>query len=332
MKKYIIVILVTAVIMSAMWIGASMESEQAVLNVSAVFPQKKNIYDYIVADGRIKEGTRRDIYTRYPGEITKIYVSEGDTVKKGSPLFEIESVEKEYFEKGVQIDEKAILSVFEEYGFNIPDEDIIAFASTNETISSPIEGTITDINVNEGDYTTIMKKLISISDFSDLYVEARIPEEHSGKILPGAETSISAAAFGDATFIGRVERVAPVAKYVPSLTGDGKTYITAEIRTNEGKGMLKPELTVDAKIAVNRIENALTIPYECVRQDDEGNEYVYTVEDSKLSKKVIRTGYELENEIQVVSGIKEDSVVVYEPLDNFEESSFVNVVNITEKR
>lgn len=331
MKKSIVVILATVIILSVMWISASKEEPVITFDVYTVSPQKKNIYDYINAEGRIKEGTKRDIYVSKLAQIGDIFVTEGETVKKGSPLFEIKPIEEEFISADYDIDEFEILEIFEEYGIELPDKSDFSFISNEETIiSSPINGVITDINIRNGENVNAVKKLVSVSDFSDLYIDTQVPEAYSARIRPGAEAKITAEAFGDTSYSGKIESVSPVAKHIPSITGEGKTYISAILRTDSRNTLFKPELTVKAKITVNTTENAITIPYECILQNDDGSEYVFVVKDDKIKKQGISTGQELEYEVEVKSGITDKDIIVYNPTDELEEGASVNIVNATE--
>lgn len=321
MKKILITVLITLFIISGMWILSSQDKEIPAVNVYTVSPEKKNIYDYINADGRIKEGNRRDIYVKQLSEIGKVFVTEGETVKKGSPLFEIKPLfEKEISENTYSVDNSAVFDVFREYGFEIPDIEAFSFISTEESlVTSPIDGVITDVNVFAGENVNAIKKLITVSDFSDVYISVLIPEAYSARVAEGSEAKITAEAFGDNYYSGKIESISPVAKYVPSLTGEGKTYISAVVRPNNKNKLFRPELTVKTKITVNTIKDALTIPYECIRQDDVGREFVYCVENGVLKKQMIKTGYELDKETEIQSGLKKDSVVVLNPDDDLNE-------------
>ncbi len=330
MKRNILIVMMTVLIISSMWIFNSSSEKETVADVAVVSPTKKNIYDYVTADGRIKEGTKRDIYVGNPSRIEKVYVAEGERVKKGSPLFEITSLQEEFFKEN-SIDEKEVLAVFEKYGFEIPEQETPSFISKSDSIiTSPIDGVITKITVKEGENTTPIIKLATVSDFSDLYIDTLIPQAYSSKITLGAESQITSEAFGETSFFGKIESIAPVAKHIPSITGDGKTYISAIIRTNSSNSLFKPELAVKAKISIDAVKNALTVPYECVMQDENGNEFLYLAENGRIKKQIIKTGYELENEIEIKEGIAEDSLIVLTPEEDLIDNQAVNVFSYME--
>ena len=326
MKRSIIVLFTTAIILSVMWINSSKKESTPTFDISIISPAEKNLHEYINAEGRIKEGTKRDIFVRNLSQIGEVFVKEGSEVKKGSPLFEIKPIEDKFLQETYHIEKQQVLEIFQEYGFEIPDEVNFSFVSDEETIvRSPIDGIITDVNITPGENVNMIKKLVSVSDFSDLYIDTLIPEAYSARVRAGAEAKISAEAFGDTVYSGRVESVSPVAKHIPSITGDGKTYINALLRTNTKNTLFKPELSVNAKITIATKNKALTIPYECIRQNDDGSEFVYCVKDGRAVYQVITTGRELDNETEVTDGITKESVIVFNPTDDLYDGAIVKI-------
>ncbi len=328
MKRNILVVLVTVIIISVMYFNAPEKSAEEQINVVTITPKEKNIFDYVNADGRIKEGNKRNIYVKRISQIGEVFVSEGENVEKGQALFEIEAISEEAFSGTEYIAEKnGIYEVFRSYGIELPDISSFSYISEEESvITSPIDGVITDLNISTGENVNPVKKLISVSDFSDLYIETLIPEAYSTRVKSGTEAKITAEAFGDNVYSGKIETIEPVAKYIPSITGEGKTYISAVIRPNSANKLFRPELTVNAKITVNMIKDALTVPYECIRQDDDGNEYVYCVdENDTIFKQEIKTGYELDNEVEIKKGITKESRVVFNPDESIKDNLKVMV-------
>jgi len=56
-----------------------------------VYPEKENITESVYASGVIKTNDQYQVFSPVPGIIQKIYVAEGDTVKKGDPILHITS-------------------------------------------------------------------------------------------------------------------------------------------------------------------------------------------------------------------------------------------------
>ncbi len=328
MKKNITLIVVTLAIISIMHLNAPNKTSTDEINVTAVYPIEKNITDHINAEGRIKEGNRKDIYVKHLSQVKDVFVDEGQSVNQGDPLFEVEEISEEVFnDVENNLNTSEIYEVFKEYGIEIPDISSFSYISSEKNIiSSPIDGIITDLNIKMGENIAPIKKAISVSDFSNLYIETMIPEAYSTKIKPGTDAKISAEAFGENVYSGKIESIKPTATYIPSITGEGKTFISAVIRPNSSNKLFIPELTVNAKITVNTIKNALILPYECIRQDENGNEFVFCVENDNTARKhLIKTGHELENEVEIISGVNKKNRIIFNPDENLKEGMQVTV-------
>ncbi len=328
MKRCIVTVILTILVVSAMWAYSSKSDEKNEIQVLTVNPQVKNIYDYINANGKIKEANKRDIYVEGVAKVISVNVSVGDVVEKGDVLAEIEpvSVGNDAFE-GYNIDTSGISSVFEEYGVEINldsvEETRLNFEPQNRIIKSPIAGVVTSLNIEVGDNVSAINKLISVSDFSDLYVKTMIPEQYSSKIQEGESAEITAEAFVETVYSALIECIYPVAKYVPSLTGVGETYIEAVISIQNPDGLLRPELNVNTKITSDTIKNAITLPYECIMQDDNNREYVFCVKNGIAKKCYVDIGFELDEEVEIRKGITEKDFVILNPSEDVKENSKV---------
>ncbi len=318
MKRNFSVIVVTAVIIFSMWAMSLKSENRSLTKVETINPTKKDIYNYINASGRIKEGNRRNIYVNTPGKIVEIHVDIGEHVLVGDTLMEImpisaENIKKDAISTGEMKIADFLANTGLEIDFNLTDVTMIEGKDKKIEIISPINGIITDINVKKDDYITPFLKLVSVSDFSNLYVSAKIPENYSYKISEQNSVKISADAFGNKSYSGKIEKISPVAKYIPSLTGNGETYIEAKISINKPSSLLRPGLTVNAKINSETKKDALTLPYDCILQDEKNREYVYLVKDGIAVKRYILTGDELENEVEIKNGIMPDDIIVFKP-------------------
>lgn len=59
--------------------------------IESVSPRRENIAESVYASGLLKSKNQYQVYSTVTGLLYKIYVEEGDTVKKGSPLFSIQN-------------------------------------------------------------------------------------------------------------------------------------------------------------------------------------------------------------------------------------------------
>ena len=85
-----------------------------------------------------------------------------------------------------------------------------------------------------------------------------------------------------------------------------------DIDTRINNENIKEGYSAKCKIITSQDDNVLVIPYESVLADDNGDEYVYKVIDSRAVKTYIQTSRELENGFEVLSGLNtSDTIIKY---------------------
>ncbi len=145
---------------------------------------------------------------------------------------------------------------------------VIAQQKLKETkISSPIDGTITALNVqvgqiissgisNVGGGTSIM----TVSDLSRLFVLASVDESDIGEVKVDQQVIITADAYPNDTFFGKVVRIAQQGTSTSNVT----TFeVKIEVLT-ENKTLLKPQMTTNVKIILARKDNVLYVPSDAI--------------------------------------------------------------------
>lgn len=146
------------------------------------------------------------------------------------------------------------------------------------TVTAPISGVVTAVNVDEGD-TYGGTTIVTIEDLSACEITAEIDEYDIGSVQVGQKSVIKTNGTGDEEFSGVVTAIAPRASSSSGSSGSSSsvTY-TVTISPDTMSDKLKLDMTAKLSIILESKENVLTVPYECVQQDSDGNYYVEAVE------------------------------------------------------
>jgi multidrug resistance efflux pump len=119
------------------------------------------------------------------GELQKEYVSQNDEVKAGQVLVRVDN---------------------------------------GTFIRSPIDGTVIDVKMEEGDYVTPTDVIMVVAKTSDIYITANVEETNILKIHSGQPVTVSLDAYGQ-SFDGYVEDVNTVTS--SKLTGSLSSFTTS---------------------------------------------------------------------------------------------------------
>lgn len=150
------------------------------------------------------------------------------------------------------------------------------------------------------------------------FVAASVDEGNIGSVEVGQSVTITGAAFSE-VLDGTVESISDEA-----VSQNGKTLVPVVIRINGGDN-LKSGYSAQSSILVDEVRLLNTLPYDVIRQDDEG-EYVYVYDSNKAVMKRIETGVELTDEAEIISGISEKSEVILTP-DEVSDNALVRKEN-----
>jgi multidrug resistance efflux pump len=101
---------------------------------------------------------------------------------------------------------------------------ILARVDKGPYIKSPIDGTVIDVKLQEGDYVSASDVVAVVANTSDIYITANVEETNILQIHPGQSATVSLDAYGR-SFAGYVEDVNTVTS--AKLTGSMTSFTTS---------------------------------------------------------------------------------------------------------
>ena len=131
------------------------------------------------------------------------------------------------------------------------------------TIRSPIDGIVLTRLKEVGDGVSSLltaggnaTQILTLGDLSRMFIEARVDEVDLGRIRVGMPVVVTVDAHRGHELDGQVERIAP------SGSVDNNGIVTFEVRitVDDPDGLLRPDMTADAKLVLRRVDGALALP------------------------------------------------------------------------
>lgn len=157
-------------------------------------------------------------------------------------------------------------------------------------LASPINGTVTAVNVKEGD-TYGGGVIVTIQDCEDFIVEAEIDEYDISDIKEGMKVLFKTDATREEQLEGEVTFVSPVPTSAAAsssamgsgsatslTTGGGKATYQIKVAIRTATDRLRLGMTAKMNIVLNEVEHVLTVPYDAVQTDENGDTVVYVLE------------------------------------------------------
>ena len=142
------------------------------------------------------------------------------------------------------------------------------FSLSRTTISAPMSGRITRLNVENGETAiqgTLNKDaatLLTISDLSVLETKIKVDETDVSRITLGDSAVVQIDAFPDTTFIGRVVRIANSSVKAAAATQAGDQAVDYEVVVQlvNAPSETRPDFSATAKIITDVRQQVLSIP------------------------------------------------------------------------
>ena len=317
------------------------DSSEKIINVIAKQARKFTGNEAIAYSGTIEESEVTPLSFNLVGSVSRVLVSEGDYVKQGQLLAVLndETYKNSYemalaSQKQAEDAYKRLLPMYK--NGNLPEIKLVevetglqqaksaaAIAKKNLDdckLYSPVEGMVGKRSLEPG--MSIIPGLSSISIVKIEKVFARVPvaENEISLIKKGQKALVNIGAINNETFTGIVEEIGIMADPI------AHTY-KIKIALQNRKGILKPGMICTA--ALDKIEKSdrLFVPSSSVLVDEQGKNFVYTVNQNKASRKYVKTGRLLTDGVEITDGLNEGELVVVTGQHKLVDNSSVNIVN-----
>ena len=177
-----------------------------------------------------------------------------------------------------------------------------------------------DIIIQEGEMVRERQVIIRLPDPKRMQVKAKINEARVSMVAPGQRATIRMDAFPDLELTGTVEKVSEYPAPTNFFNPNVKEYETI-IKIDQSPPGLRPGLTAEVKILIERIEDAIHVPVQsvfehagrhwCIVRGEGGRGWAAReVEVGSTNDKtvVIRKGLEVGEEIVLNASVARDRV------------------------
>ncbi|HWP50955.1 MAG TPA: efflux RND transporter periplasmic adaptor subunit [Clostridia bacterium] len=191
----------------------------------------------------------------------------------------------------------------------------------DSTVKAPITGTVTAVYALEGMPGNGL--LFVIEDTDQLVVKTSVREYDVAALREGMPAVIKSDATGEREFSGEVLRIAPAA----AKTADGSTAAknggTVEFETDislpAADSALRIGMNVRLNIILEKKDDVLSVPYDAVTTDENGNDVVYVARaDEKgnytAQPVAVQTGMETDFAIEIAAdALTEGDLIITDP-------------------
>ena len=303
------------------------------------------------ATGRVEAKYSVDVVARVPGFLIEKHFKEGEFVKKGQLIFQIDP--REY-----QIQVNNSLAQVNQYSALLTNaqkeldranalikEDLISRSDVDQSlavrnqnkalldaakqeyelakvnlgytsIKSPIDGRIGKVNITEGNYVTATSgPLVNISSTAPVYVAFSLKSSDFIKLLRASD-NLKDVAVRVQYEGGRWHDEVGTIDFVDNKIDKDSGTISLRGLFENKKGWLVPGDYMKVELVAPKKITYMTVPQACTKGDAMSGYYVWTVSDNKAVRKDIEVSDSIDNNWVVESGLLETDTVVVSGIQN----------------
>lgn len=236
---------------------------------------KNDIQEIISETGIINSLKQKTYYTETMSVIKSMDIQTGDSVAAGEQLLALEEMKTDVGEQ------------------------------EPKTLEADFEGVITQCNVTEGAYAAQGSPLFTLESAKELYLAAEISTKDAANVEKGQKAVITC---NDKDYDGEVSEVSRLA-----VKTSGKPKVTVKIKIKNANSKLYLGAEADVDIFAASRDSVMTVPVEAVYSDAD-NDYVYTIENGLVTRKIVKTGISSEKMTEIKEGLAVDDRVIIAPV------------------
>ncbi len=300
--------------------GVTISSQTAQnLGVRLEKVETKTFGESLAAVGRIEPDERRfyAVQTRIPGFVERLSVrAVGDPVVKGQKVAEIYAPEL----LAAQQEYLALLTLNDVDSDNslkqaarnrlrllgMSEGEVAAITKTGKSsprfgVYAPASGVLTELGVREGGQIMTGSSLMQITDLSQVWLIAEIPERDAARLKPGLAAEVQLQSLPRETFKGKVG-------YLYPMLNDTSRTLQVRIELSNKANQLRPGMYANVAFT-GQTHEALSVPTESVIATGK-RKIVIVKETNGYRPAEVTTGQERDNHTEILSGLSNGEEVV----------------------
>ena len=267
------------------------EDAEIVIPVQAEPPRRGDISSYFETTARVEGENRVQVTAEAVGECEKLLVEEGDRVKAGDVMAELDktTIQAAIGQAEVQVRQtktaydiaerslaEGIGAKAERDNAQFAHEQALAALNTQQvqlsklTIRAPISGVVTKRNIQAGQLVSGATSVFTIVDPSSYMIVINPPEKELARLKLGQIAKVTIDALGDQEFETAVRRINPG---VDSASGTVK--VTLDFAP-EVRAKLRESAFARVRLVLETHENALLVPKDALVEEN-ARKYLFVI-------------------------------------------------------
>ncbi|MCE2495457.1 MAG: efflux RND transporter periplasmic adaptor subunit [Flavobacteriales bacterium] len=296
--------------------------------VSVVAAEQRSFEHYFSVHGIVQANKNVTLFSESAGTITGVLVKEGQRVRTGQVLVELDAdvmksqlkeietsleLATELYERQKRLWDQKIGSEVDYLNAKNRKEGLEQSKATLERqikmaqVVAPSSGVVDEIFPRQGEYVGSSSPVVRLVNLDQPYLESEVTEAYVGRI--GAKTLVRIAFPALDTVVE-----ATISRAGDYINPNNRTF-KVEINLDQMKGLnVKPNMLAVVHIRDYSSEEAVTLPSRMVQQTADGSSYVYVASQgtdiARVEMRAVQPGRSYDGYTEILKGIQPNEFVV----------------------
>jgi membrane fusion protein (multidrug efflux system) len=283
------VLLAAAIMLMSCFPGPPQEEIETVFAVNVIPAAQGELNEYIQVNGDVESLASIDVFADNNGEVISINVGLGQYVYAGQVIAKVDP--------------------------SRPGQNFLP-----NPVRAPISGTIIALPVRVGSTISVQTPVAKISRTNELELVTNIAERFIADIKVGLDALVRFQAYPEQVFKAKIKEVSPV---LDSVTRS----LEVKLRFTENARQVKAGMFAEIKIITQTKKDIIKIPTHCLVHRFEDTFVFVVKEDSWVEKREVVQGIEIDNKLEILSGLEAGEMIVAQGQKVLEDQAKVRIID-----
>lgn len=283
-NKKIILLTVFSIILIFLIVFFSRKIFSSVGKTENFYTVRKEIFENVIEiSGTVEAAQEQILQALSNGTVIQVYVEEGDYVKKGDVIIQLDDTTEQYNLAKQDYNIAATKITGSEREIKLMESERLSLLQkvSDRKVVATFDGLIAQLDVSVGDSLEAKDSVGTLVNVDYLIAEVEIPETDVGKLKIGQKVEFTFSAYKDKIVYGNVIGWPQIGE----ITSRGATVVKAKIKIEDYPADILPNYSFTGKIQISEPEEFLLVSRNAVASE---NRKTYVVSKNSSEKRFVK--------------------------------------------
>lgn len=307
-KQKIVIICCAAFALAVLGVFAAGKIRAAASSGSmTTYTVRQEVYENVIEiAGTVSAAKSQSLLSLNDGTVVGVYVNEGDTVKKGDLIVQLDDTEQVY--NLANLDYEISVAKQNQTAGKIAlmqtQRKSLVQKVSDRRIEATFDGIIAELDVDPGDYLEAKDSVGTLVDVSYLTADVEIAETDVSKLSIGQKVNFTFPAYSE-TLEGYLVSYPAIGE----VTSRGATVVNATVRIDEFPSLILPNFSFTGEIEITEPETKLVVERYAIGME-QGKAFVEVIgRNGSVTKQSVEVEPYGTDYVNIISGLEGGEVL-----------------------